>query len=342
MARVSPVSGGVPPRLGRSSWEAPMFALTADQDWAPAWASSQLLATVGGLGVPLHVFRTNPCPVLDAAFARGENKPGVASQFPPGLEPRSHAGRGGGLLPFAFPVVTHREGTLLHGALHGVGRAGRRGDRGGLPASTFFQGDLVPLLHASGIWRLPVSRGRHLLRILFRHPRSREHRDHALSLPGLSSSTSIRPSSPRTCRRPTTTRPSRAAGSHPAPIIGRWSIRVATWTVLGADPRRAAHGVAFTSFRDARRPPAGTTEPAGRGYALISSACVVSGKCTRRSTRPTRNSSTAFLTPTNGSSLRGQTRLLAAVVVEEHHAARRKPAVKEPAALHRGLVQTAS
>ena len=156
MARVSPVSGGAPPRLGRSSWEAPTFALTADQDWAPAWASSRLLATVGGLGVPLHVFRTNPCPVLDAAFARGEITQGWHPNFLPGS---SHGATPDEVVAYCrshFPSSrTARAHCFMEHSMawDALAAAGIVADSQ-LP--TYFQGDLVPLLHASGIWRLPV------------------------------------------------------------------------------------------------------------------------------------------------------------------------------------------
>src|SRR5215813_797703 len=75
-----------PPRLPRTLWEQPTFTFTGDQDWAPAWASEQLLAAGARLRVPLHVFRTNPCPVLDEAFAQGRITQGWHPNFLPGSD----------------------------------------------------------------------------------------------------------------------------------------------------------------------------------------------------------------------------------------------------------------
>src|SRR5262245_721984 len=72
-----------PPRLSRTLWDPPAFTLTADQDWAPAWASRQLVDAVESLSVPLHVFRTNPCPVLDRAFREGRITQGWHPNFLP-------------------------------------------------------------------------------------------------------------------------------------------------------------------------------------------------------------------------------------------------------------------
>jgi hypothetical protein len=145
-----------PPRLSRELWEPPAFALTADQDWAPAWASEQLVTATDTLGVPLHVFRTNPCPVLDDAFANGRITQGWHPNFLPGSSHgetpedviaycRSH-------FPSSRTVRAHcfMEHTMAWDAL---ATAGIVADS---QIPTYFQDNLTPLLHASGIWRLPV------------------------------------------------------------------------------------------------------------------------------------------------------------------------------------------
>ena len=47
-----------------ASWasflEGPLFAFTADQDWAPEWAIEMFLDELRRFRIPLHVFRTNP------------------------------------------------------------------------------------------------------------------------------------------------------------------------------------------------------------------------------------------------------------------------------------------
>jgi polysaccharide deactylase WbmS-like protein len=145
-----------PPRLSRHLWESPAFSLTADQDWAPPWASQQLLTAAARHGVPLHVFRTNPCPVLDDAFAAGRITQGWHPNFLPGS---SHGGTPQDVIAYCrshFPscrtVRAHcfMEHTLAWDALAAAGIVADS------QVPTYFQEGLAPLLHASGIWRFPV------------------------------------------------------------------------------------------------------------------------------------------------------------------------------------------
>ncbi len=145
-----------PPRLSRTTWERPVFALTADQDWAPAWASEQLLAAAATLGMPLHVFRTNPCPVLDDAFARGRITQGWHPNFLPGSDhgdtPEEVIAYCRAHFPGCRTARAHcfMEHTMAWDALAAAGIVADS------QVPTYFQEGLVPLLHASGIWRLPV------------------------------------------------------------------------------------------------------------------------------------------------------------------------------------------
>ena len=149
-------AGTEPPQLPRTAWEPTTFALTADQDWAPSWASAQLLAAAAALDMPLHVFRTNPCPVLDGAFARGEITQGWHPNFLPGS---SHGQTPDEVVAYCrahFPSLrTARAHCFMEHSMawDALAAAGIVADSQ-LP--TYFQSDLVPLLHASGIWRLPV------------------------------------------------------------------------------------------------------------------------------------------------------------------------------------------
>jgi hypothetical protein len=145
-----------PPRRWLGAWDEPAFVLTADQDWAPAWASQQLLEVVDAHRLPLHVFRTNPCPVLDRAFAAGRITQGWHPNFLPGS---SHGDSPEAVVAYCrthFPACrTARahcfmEHTMAWDALAAAGIVADSQ----LP--TYFQDGLVPLLHASGIWRLPV------------------------------------------------------------------------------------------------------------------------------------------------------------------------------------------
>lgn len=145
-----------PPRRRPAPWDQPLFVLTADQDWAPAWAAERLLDIVAARGLPLHVFRTNPCPVLDEAFAAGRISQGWHPNFLPGS---SHGGDAEAVITYCrthFPGArTARahcfmEHTMAWDALAAAGIVADSQ----LP--TFFQEGLVPILHASGVWRLPV------------------------------------------------------------------------------------------------------------------------------------------------------------------------------------------
>jgi hypothetical protein len=145
-----------PPRRWEGAWDGATFALTADQDWAPSWASQRLLDAAEAHRLPLHVFRTNPCPVLDAAFAAGRITQGWHPNFLPGS---SHGDSPEAVVAYCathFPSCrTARahcfmEHTMAWDALAAAGIVADSQ----LP--TYFQDGLVPLLHASGIWRLPV------------------------------------------------------------------------------------------------------------------------------------------------------------------------------------------
>jgi hypothetical protein len=145
-----------PPRLSRTLWEQPAYALTADQDWAPAWASEQLLAAAARLEVPLHVFRTNPCPVLDDAFARGRITQGWHPNFLSGSDHGDTLEQVVAYCRSHFPGCrTARAHCFMEHSMawDALAAAGIVADS---QVPTYFQESIAPLLHASGIWRLPV------------------------------------------------------------------------------------------------------------------------------------------------------------------------------------------
>jgi hypothetical protein len=132
------------------------FVLTSDQDWAPEWALEYLLDWTERWRLPLHVFRTGPSPSLAAAAAAGRIRTG----WHPNLAPGSSHG------PDTAAVVAHLARTLpgaatarTHGfvesyqALTALAGAGVRFDSQ-FPAA--YAGHLQPVVHASGIIRLPV------------------------------------------------------------------------------------------------------------------------------------------------------------------------------------------
>jgi hypothetical protein len=134
----------------------PIFVLTADQDWAPEWAVSAFLDVARRWRVPLHIFRTNPSPVLDEAVARGDVEHGWHPNFLPGS---SHGDTTSAVLQYCqthFPGArTARshcfaEDTFRWQALAGAGIVG---DSQG---ATACQAELMPYVHWTGIVRFPV------------------------------------------------------------------------------------------------------------------------------------------------------------------------------------------
>ncbi len=134
----------------------PVFVLTADQDWAPEWAIAAFLKRVGKWGQPLHIFRTSPSALLDEAVKNGAVEQGWHPNFMPGSshgatvdEVVQHCQR---LFPGARTTRAHcfAEDSLRMRAL---ARAGIVADSHN---PTPCQGYLLPMIHVSGILRLPV------------------------------------------------------------------------------------------------------------------------------------------------------------------------------------------
>lgn len=144
----------------RTVWERiasqPVFVLTSDQDWAPEWAVRRFLERLEPLGLPLHVFRTNPSPFYDGALAAGRIGQGWHPNFLPGS---SHGSTIEEVLAYCkrhFPgartVRTHcfAEDTFRWQALAAAGMIADS------QFAALFQARLMPLVHFTGIVRLPV------------------------------------------------------------------------------------------------------------------------------------------------------------------------------------------
>jgi len=134
----------------------PVFVLTSDQDWAPEWAVQRLLETPALGEVPLHVFRTNPSPILDAAVRARRIEHGWHPNFMPGS---SHGATIPEVIEYCrkhFPgartVRTHcyAEDTFHWQALAAAGIIADS------QYAALFQAGLLPLVHFTGIVRLPV------------------------------------------------------------------------------------------------------------------------------------------------------------------------------------------
>ena len=135
----------------------PIYVLTADQDWAPEWATERLLAFAGERGLPLHVFATNSSPALERAVAAGT---GVTRGIHPNFLPGSTHGESAEeviatcreIAPEARTFRTHAYAEDSY-SLDVLRRAGFETDSN---LCLFLQPAIVPLLHATGILRLPV------------------------------------------------------------------------------------------------------------------------------------------------------------------------------------------
>jgi hypothetical protein len=136
--------------------EEPIFALTADQDWAPEWAAEFFLAELRGYGVPLHIFRTNPSLAFDDAANTGAADQGWHPNF---LAGSSHGETVSEVVEYCkrnFPGATtarshcFREDTFAWRELRSAGIVADS------QLGSLFQGYLLPVMHWTGIVRLPV------------------------------------------------------------------------------------------------------------------------------------------------------------------------------------------
>ena len=134
----------------------PVFALTADQDWAPEWAAESFLHELRTFGVPLHLFRTNPSHAFDSAVRSGEIEQGWHPNF---LEGSSHGASIPDVVSYCsrnFPGATtvrshcFAEDTFSWRALRSAGIVADS------QLGTLFQGYLLPVVHWTRIIRLPV------------------------------------------------------------------------------------------------------------------------------------------------------------------------------------------
>ena len=136
--------------------EGPVFTLTSDQDWAPAWASQILLDEVRRFAIPLHTFRTSPCLALDEAVSTGEIDQGWHPNF---LADSSHGKTISEVVAYCqrhFPGATtvrshcFSEDSFSWLALRSAGIVADS------QVATCFQAELLPIIHWTGMLRLPV------------------------------------------------------------------------------------------------------------------------------------------------------------------------------------------
>jgi hypothetical protein len=142
--------------LWRGLVQQPVFVLTADQDWAPEWATGRLLAFARDLRIPLHVFVTNPSKEIDGAIAAGVASRGIHPNFLPGsthgASPEEVIDHFGAFAPEATTVRAHslREDTPV---LRLLAASGFTADSN---LCLHLQPGIEPLLGAAGMLRLPI------------------------------------------------------------------------------------------------------------------------------------------------------------------------------------------
>jgi hypothetical protein len=142
--------------LWSDSYADPRFVLTADQDWAPEWAMERFLAFLQAEEIPVHIFVTNPSPALEAATRDSRVTLGAHPNFLPGSShgstPEQIVESIRGLVPDADTFRTHTYAESA-GTLDLMRSAGFRTDSN---LCLFLQPRIVPLIHATGLLRLPV------------------------------------------------------------------------------------------------------------------------------------------------------------------------------------------
>jgi hypothetical protein len=140
---------------GRVATE-PVFVLTSDQDWAPEWANAIFLERVRKWNQPVHIFRTSPSSRLDDEFKRGAIDQGWHPNFMAGS---SHGTTVEEVVQYcqrSFPGArTARAHCFAEDSfrMRALAKAGIIADS---QNPTPCQGYLLPMLHPSGILRLPV------------------------------------------------------------------------------------------------------------------------------------------------------------------------------------------
>jgi len=142
---------------GRVATE-PVYVLTSDQDWAPEWAIAAFLERTAKWGQPLHVFRTNPSPLLDEAVKLKNSavEQGWHPNFMPGS---SHGATVDEVVQYCQRVFPGARTARAHCFAEDSFRMRALAEAGIIADSqnpTPCQGYLLPMIHPSGILRLPV------------------------------------------------------------------------------------------------------------------------------------------------------------------------------------------
>lgn len=142
-------------RLWGELEDVPIFVLTGDQDWAPEWALASMLELVTATDVPLHLFMTNSSSLLEGR---------ADSAVTTGIHPNFLSGSSHGATPEAVvesclqlcpTAVTSRSHSFAEDSRI-LALLVRRGITADSNLCLYLQPHITPLLHASGLLRLPV------------------------------------------------------------------------------------------------------------------------------------------------------------------------------------------
>ena len=131
-----------------------MICLSFDQDWAPEWATRELLDLLGSAGVPGTLFLTNQCPAIGSAPDNVEL--GVHPNFHPGS---SHGESQSEVLDTVAKLVPGCSGVRAHGLVSSTALWGEYVERGYVYESADLMDGLEslrPLIAWHGLVRLPI------------------------------------------------------------------------------------------------------------------------------------------------------------------------------------------
>lgn len=134
----------------------PVFVLTSDQDWAPEWANEIFLQKVGRWGIPAHVFRTSPSATLEEALRKGVIEQGWHPNFMPGSSHGATVDETVAYCQREFPGARTARGHCFAEDSFRMRALAKAGIIADSQNPTPCQGYLLPMVHVSGILRLPV------------------------------------------------------------------------------------------------------------------------------------------------------------------------------------------
>lgn len=132
------------------------FCLTADQDWAPDWATAFMIDWARSLSVPLHVFQTSASAALSGSAESGELTLGWHPNFGSGSTHGSNTQAVVDHMSAAFPGATSFRSHAFSESFDALVELSAAGIIVDSQYPTAFSSHITPSVHAAGIVRLPV------------------------------------------------------------------------------------------------------------------------------------------------------------------------------------------